>query len=64
MQNIVIQTKDGELTLFYTDGGIERAEEVVKVAGLYGDVEDIFEVPDRDLEHYCFDGRVWDNEKV
>lgn len=61
MKNIAIQTTDGELTLLYTDGDIERAKQMAKAANL--EVEDIFEIPDHELEFYCFDGRVWDNGK-
>lgn len=59
MKNIAIQTDD-ELIRFYT-ASLKRAQEVAKHAGVI--VTDMYEVRDDEMEHYCFDSRLYDTEK-
>lgn len=58
LKNIALQFANGELVMFYTTS-IQRAREVATHGGL--EVDDVYEIRDDEMEHYCFDGRVWDN---
>jgi len=59
VHNVVIET-DGETNVLYTRAAdpVARAEEIVREAGLVAD--DIYVVPDEELQYHCIDGRLWD----
>lgn len=68
MKNVLIQDdKLGELTLFYCqdDVTIEELSDFYRKR-TNGDVTDIFEEKQTNLQYYCIDGRVWidDDEKA
>lgn len=64
LKNIAIQFQD-ELLMFYTPS-IERAKEVMLHSfadGKIDEPQDIYEIPDADMQFHSFDGHVWDTGK-
>lgn len=62
LKNIAIQFSD-ELVMLHTTS-IERAKEIVLhsyAAGKVDEPQDIYEIPEEDMQFHSFDGRVWDN---
>lgn len=64
LKNIAVQFQD-ELVMLYTTS-IERAREAILHAfadGKIDEPQDIYEIPDSDMQFHCFDGHVWDAGK-
>ncbi|MDD3596677.1 hypothetical protein [Sulfuricurvum sp.] len=64
LKNIAVQFED-ELLMFYTPS-IERAREVMLHSFANGKIDepqDIYEIPDADMQFHSFDGHVWDTGK-
>ncbi|MCL4431477.1 MAG: hypothetical protein M1300_04050 [Epsilonproteobacteria bacterium] len=64
LKNIAVQFQD-ELVMLYTPS-IERAREAMLHAfadGKIDEPQDIYEIPDSDMQFHSFDGHVWDAGK-
>jgi len=60
LNNIMVQTTDGESSLICTFGDMQRAKDLCNKANL--DVQDIYEIKSEELQYYLIDGVAYDTD--